>query len=191
MGKYICNGFLVQDVNAPTVFASKFNYKGITSFHLFPLDNINSTECLKLSEKQQFKRLKGNSFQSLEFITNYDFLCEYLLCCEKHNIITRTLFIESSYALETYNDRMPLMKFLGYELCPIPIDEQIITDLDWYPQFYKYHSKLNEFGLFSSYLDALKFKVDYEVECKKNIIGDGVGDYFICKVFSCENNQII
>lgn len=186
MKEYIKNGFLVQDVNAPTNYVKNFNYKGINSFYMFPLININKTECVKLSEKQQFRKVDKTLYQSLEFITDYDFLEEYLLCCKKYNITTRLLFVESIYNLEVFNDILPPMKFLGYELCPIPIDEQIVTDLDWYPQFSKYHCKLNEFGLFSSYREILRFKKDYEKECIRNSIGDGISSYFIFKVFSLE-----
>ena len=69
----------------------------------------------------------------------------------------RALFIESEYVDEVYKYELTQTRFLGYEYCPIPIDEQIITDLDWYEPFSVYLNKMNKYGLFDSYVMFWRF----------------------------------
>ena len=180
------NGFIVQALNAPTFYVKHINYKGINSYHMYPLSNIDDDFCRLLTQKQQSRKINENLYQSLEFISDYNLLEDYIECCKKYNIATRTLFIESSYSDEIYTDTLPRMKFIGYEYCPIPLDEQIITDFDWYPPLSRYHHKLNEYGLFDSPSDVSEFKTTYDQMCQNDGIGDDILDTYICKVFLVE-----
>ena len=94
----------------------------------------------------------------------------------------RALFIESKYSIETWSAPLPRMKFLGYEYCPIPVDEQIITDMDWYMPFSKYWNTLNAYGLFNTYGEVLEFVNDYEQAFFAEKVGDGYMDAYICRV---------
>ena len=76
------------------------------------------------------------------------------------------------------------MNFLGYEYCPVPLDEQIITDLDCFEHLKLYKSKLNKFGLFDIFDDVLLFKKAYDEFVDNEIIGDGLECSHIFKVYA-------
>ena len=125
------NGWIVQDVSSKAVKPNKFVYNGVNAFDSYPLMHINNQECRKISGEQTMKCIGNDKFQMLEFINNQDLLRRYILMCQNENIEIRILFIQSDYADEICNDiSFEHMQFLGYEYCSVPIDEQIITDLD-------------------------------------------------------------
>ena len=110
--------------------------------------------------------------------------------CKDMNIETRVLFIESDYSYEEWSEAIPETDFLGYEYCPIPIDDQIITDLDWYEPFLKFRDKLNENGLFNTYNEALEFKIAYDLAYDSKEIGDGEINAFICRVSELSQENV-
>lgn len=176
------NGILIQGLNDKTNFIRNFTYQGINAYFQFPLTYITENECRKLTEEQQFKEISNNQYISLEFISDLDLYKKYLKKCIDMKIEIRALFIESEYVDEVWKYELPQTKFLGYEYCPIPIDEQIITDMDWYEPFSVYLNKLNKYGLFDSYADVLAFSNEYNKAVGNNKIGDGGVKAYICKV---------
>ncbi|MBR3917660.1 MAG: hypothetical protein IKJ59_02865 [Clostridia bacterium] len=176
------NGALVQSLEKPTNFIKRFNYLGINAYHQDPLIVYNEHECRELTNEQQMVHALQSPILCSEFISNADLLNRYLKKCKELGIDTRVLFVESDYCHELWKDDLPQMIFLGFEYCAIPIDEQIITDIDWYPEFFKYHKMLNEYGLFNTYQEAKEFSLEYAQECLLNHIGDGEIDSYICKV---------
>lgn len=175
------NGFLVQGLEDINYKVKNFKYLGINAYHQYPLSTVNDSYCKMITEQQRVKNIESE-YQFLEFISDMELLKKYLGCCFKLGIKTRTLFIESRYPFEEWKEPFLNTVLLGYEYCPIPIDEQIITDLDWYPPFSKFWSKMNKNGLFDTYDDALAFKRTYDLSYNNKQIGDGEINAFICRV---------
>lgn len=190
MDKLFANGFLIQGLNDNTNFIKNFSYKGINAYYQFPLTYINNPEFRKLTDEQQSKKIADNQYQSLEFISDLDLLKRYVCCCLKHKINIRILLVESFYSCEVCKEPPFETDFLGYEYCPIPIDEQIVTDLDWYEPLSKFWLKLNKNGLFNTYVDALDFKNAYDSAYNNNEIGDGEMEAYICRVSEIPMNRI-
>lgn len=181
MRKLKQNGFLVQGLADTNNVVKKFNYFGINAYHQYPLSTVNDSFCKKLTEEQQVKKEK-NGFRFLEFITDEKLLEKYLNRCLDLGIKIRILFIESDYSYEEWSGMIPETILLGYEYCPFPVDEQIISDLDWYPPFSIFRRNLNKNGLFDTYDEAFEFKNTYDLACENKEIGDGKADAFICRV---------
>lgn len=185
MEKLRANGFLIQELENSNYIARRFFYLGINAFHHYPLSNVNDNQCREITEKQQIKKCE-DGYQILEFISDESLLEQYILCCNERKINIRILFVESDYPCEIWKGRSFDTEFLGYEYCPMPIDEQIISDLDLCPYFENFRSILNNYGLFNTYNEALNFKRAYESALKQGIVGDGEADAYICKVFQCK-----
>lgn len=177
------NGVIIQDLSAPAFNLSKlgFNYLGVNSFWTDPLAEIDEAICKELSEKL-FHKIENGYFTVLEFVSDPDILFNYLMKCKELNIEVRVLQIESDYSDEICRYDFPITNIIGYEVCEIPFDSQIITDFDWYVPFHKFYSDLNQYGLFKSATHALDFKEAYEYELKNGVVGDGEIDIFICKI---------
>lgn len=148
---------------------------------------MTDKECIALTREQQSRQVANDRFESLELISNRDLYDRYLAKCAQLALPVRVLFVESDYNAEIWQGELPEMNELGYEYCPIPIDDQIITDMDWYKPFSKYHSQLNEHGLFNSFEVAAEFAKDYEKAMHAEEIGDGEITAFIFRVSqTCE-----
>lgn len=176
------NGVLIQALNEKTKFIKKICYEGINAYYQYPLIGLRDIESRRLTDEQLYRSVSDGLAVSLEFISNSDLYMRYLNKCKAMQIEVRALFIESAYSDEIWKDELPQMNVMGYEYCSIPIDEQIITDMDWYEPFSKYHNKLNQYGLFDSYEDALEFVQEYNVAMEEGHIGDGEMDAYICRV---------
>lgn len=181
------NGVLVQGLKDKTNMIKSFVYDGINAYYQFPLVDFVGNECRLLTEQQQCRKVTENEYVSLEFISDIELYKKYIKKCHELKLDFRVLFIESAYSDEIWNGPIPKMEFLGYEYCPIPIDEQIITDIDWFVPFLKYRNGLNQYGLFASYKQILQFVTEYNQFYKKGIIGDGEMEAYICKVYRVLN----
>ena len=190
---FFSNGAIVQQLNMPTDYISSscVNYLGINAFYQHPLCGESDSEARLLSEEVLFIKTDDELFLPLEFISNSDLLYRYVLACVRLNIPIRVLFIESTYPFEKWKETLPSMRFIGYEYCEIPFDSQIITDLDWYEPFKKFHNILNEYGLFATLEDALRFKSEYDYEFDKGHIGDGEMSTYVCKVYEVDINKML
>ena len=181
------NGVIIQDCSAPSFKLTKFNgkYLGVNSFFTDPLSEIKEPECKELSERI-FHKYEDGLYTILEFVSDPDLLFDYLSKCEELDIKVRVLLVESDYPDEICEYNFPKIKLIGYEICEIPFDSQIITDFDWYVPFHKFYNNLNEYGLFKSEKHALEFKEAYEYESQTGSIGDGEIDIFVCKVYEVD-----
>ena len=175
------NGILVQGLNDRTNFVKNFPYTGMNAFYSFPLLDRKDPECRELTWQQQFSKTNGNLLVS-ELITDADFYQRYINKCAELQIPVRSLFIESSYSLEIWNDPLPDMELMGYEYCPMPVDEQIITDMDWYQGFSRFWPMLNAYGLFNTVEDVKGFVEAYNCAYLADEVGDGEADMYICRV---------
>lgn len=176
------NGILVQAMNDKTNYIKNFPYDGINAYHSFPLIGHTDYESRELTTLQLFSNTEYKVRFVNDFITDLSLFQRYTRKCVQLQIAFRTLFIESDYNDEIWDGPLPYGKLLGYEYCPIPIDEQIITDMDWYRGFSKYWSKLNQYGLFDTYERAASFVEEYMRIYSKNVVGDGPMDAYICRV---------
>ena len=178
------NGVIVQNLERPTNYFKHpgIFYQGINSFHKYPLLGLTDSKSKALTEEVFSKITDDGFFEPLEFISNADLLCRYLKECDNQNISVRTLFIESNYTDEIWQEELPDMHFIGYEYCEIPFDCQIITDFSMHIPFKKFHKILNKSGMFNTIEDVCQFKKCYDEEFDNGVIGDGEMDTFICKV---------
>ena len=178
------NGMLVQALNEKTSFIKHFPYYGIMAYHSFPLIGRTDEESRKLTDLQLFIKTENEPRIVNEFITDPGLFRRYTDKCVELQIACRVLLIESDYAGEKWEGSLPNRKVLGYEYCPIPIDEQIITDMDWYRGFAKYWPKLNPYGLFDTYEEIARFVVEYNRAFTAHEVGDGPMDAYICRVIT-------
>jgi len=189
------NGILIQGFHEKQNHVKKICYQGINAYFQFPLTVMYDDESRKLTNEQQSKKVDDYFYVMLEFISNSDLYNRYVNQCKMLGIKFRALFIESNYSDEIWSDPLPKMELLGYEYCPIPIDEQVITDMDWYEPFSKYHQKLNKYGLFETYEDVFEFSNEYNKAMEDGYIGDGEVDLYICRVYQViinnENGNMI
>ena len=180
------NGILIQSLNEPTDYITEFKYSGINAFHLNPLVAFNDIESKRLTQKQQNIRIIDDKIFCSDFISNIELLDEYLRKCDELHLSIRLLFINSLYKTEEWSGKLPKMTFLGYEYCPFPIDEQIVTDLNWFKPLFKFHRKLNKYGLFESLDSINSFIREYNQFCSTGLIGDGDIEAYVCEVFLVE-----
>ena len=176
------NGILVQGLNDKTHCTKTFPYHGINAYFPFPLTWLKDEVSQKLTDEQRVKRIDEYWSVSLEFISNLDLYNRYIRHCAAMNVPIRALFVESDYSAEIWTGALPKTEFMGYEYCPMPIDDQVATDMDWYEPFFKFRKLLNEFGLFRSYKDVETFVKFYNEEFLAERIGDGEMDAYICRV---------
>ena len=161
-----------------------FDYEGMCAYWSYPLLTIiGDEECLSLSEEHCHIKTDDNMYIILEFISNPDLYERYLNKCKKLGIGVRVLFLESEYDCEIWQGGELEMEFLGYEYCPVCVDDQVITDIDWYKPFEAYKKRLNKYGLFDTYEEAVAFVADYKKAEESGDIGDGGFDGFIFKVY--------
>lgn len=176
------NGILIQGLNEKNNIIKNFKYEGINAYHQFPLSSCIDGECMRLTREQRSRETEKEQFISMEFISSRSLYDRYLARCSQMELPVRALLVESDYDTEIWEGALPPARFLGYEYCPIPIDNQIVTDMDWYKPFAKYRSSLNEYGLFYTYEDIAAFVNDYQKAMNANEIGDGEMAAFICRV---------
>lgn len=180
------NGCIIQGVPDLTTMSlnliKTIEYHGMFSYEDFPLDGIEDPLCRDLADRQSFKKVGENLSQYLNFISQKSLMDEYIACCKKFNIDIRVLFVESEYSEEIWTDEIPELEFLGYEFCSVPLDNQIIIDLDWFEPLGEFKKLLNQNGLFKSYEDALMFQKAYEGYFNAGMIGDGEYEAYIFKV---------
>ena len=176
------NGILVQALDDKTSFIKNFPYHGINAYYSFPLIERTDEGSRELTELQLFSERKYESPIVHEFITDSGLFRRYTEKCMQLQIAFRALFIESDYTDEIWSGPLPDRRFLGYEYCPIPIDEQIITDMDWYRGFSKFWPKLNPYGLFDTYEEISQFVAEYNRAFSAHEVGDGPMDAYICRV---------
>lgn len=187
MCKLNANGFIVQEISAPTGAVKNFHYAGINAFHSYPLSERYDAKSRHLTDRVFSHKIAEGRFQILEFISNQNLLAQYTALCKAYSIPIRLLFVESTFGREIWADNYPSGNILGYEYCPVPLDEQIITDIDWYHPFSRYWEKLNQYGLFSTFDDAREFKTSYDNALKRREIGDGEMEAYIFRVTEVKN----
>lgn len=176
------NGIIIQQLTNPGRYSFSFPYNGVNAFHQYPLCGIHDPECLALTKEVFSKETNDGYYIQTEFMSSMELVNRYLRCCKKHRIPVRALFIESDYTDEIWTDTIPDMKFLGFEYCSLPFDNQIITDMDWSPCLSGFRSKLNANGLFDSFADAEAFREAYLKRMSEGMIGDGDMDAYIMRV---------
>ena len=171
----IQNGYLVQAINITGYLPRHFKYEGMNAFSSYPLLGLQSDRSKELSDRQmQMHKGEGVYSVFLEFISDRNLLEEYVDECIKQGIETRCLLIESDYHGEhlLFPNEVPVSHVLGYELCTVPLDNQIVTDLDWFQPLFKFHSSLNQFGLFDDLDKAKEFEAEYNKYYQRGTIGD-------------------
>ena len=100
----------------------------------------------------------------------------------KKGIRIRLLFLESQYQDEIWSGKAVQKRTLGYEYSPVPFDEQIISDLDWFSGLADFLPKLNKFGLFERLEDAQAFVERYDKLLLTGNLGDGLETAFLFRI---------
>ena len=80
------------------------------------------------------------------------------------------------------NENVTKYRYALVESDAMPVDEQIITDMDWYQGFSRFWPMLNAYGLFNTVEDVKGFVEAYNRAYLADEVGDGEADVFICRV---------
>ena len=183
------NGLIIQRRESCGKLNIDFPYDGLSSLPLYPLLGVRDksgamdSECLEINKKVFSKCLPDGMWQPLEFISSYDLYARYVEACRTRNIPIRILFVESDYKEEIWNGPDLLMKFLGYEISPIPIDDVVVYDLQYSTKLREFRNRLNQYGLFTEWEQAVEFHKVYTELMHTGEVGDGETETIICKVF--------
>lgn len=183
------NGYLIQDVDSVMPFIKIDEYKGINAYFNYPLCGIESRECRALTNRQMSQKTDDGMYENLLFVSDVELLSELEEACQIYDINYRKLFIESGYEDEICDVAPKNAMFIGYEYCPFPLDCQIISDLQWFEPLFKFQKHLNSYGVFNDYLTAQEFKKEYDRYLASGVIGDGLEEAYICKVYVCSNED--
>lgn len=178
------NGYIVQDVNWPWYAPTTFSYSGLCAYDEFPLIHINDPECREITDKiSSIKDSEGYHIETY-FIEEKSILQSYLNICNYHNIKTRVLYVNMLQNRNNIKQHIENALFLGYECITLPVDDQIVSDLDYYgDHFPSIIPQLNECGLFDSISDAKLFLNEYKKYCDTGELGDDIGDIYIFEVW--------
>lgn len=194
MNLHFQNGFLVQHFYELPYgmehIINTYGYQGLSARNTNPLDALSDRECREISRDSQWCMITERENVLLEFISDPDILLRYIKACRKHSIPIRLLFIESDYNGEIWIGPDIPKRFLGYEYSTIPIDNQIITDLSWYPPLSPFLKKINSWGLFPSIDDVMLFKNAYDQAFSSGEIGDGGMDTYIFRLFEVQLDDV-
>ena len=182
------NGIVVQGIHEKNNNITNSQYQGLSAFHNYPLTSLTDIESRNLTQEQQFRKDENDMNEILEFISNQSLYQRYLKKCMTENISIRVLFVEINYAQEIWNGELPERNFLGYEYSPLPIDDQIATDLDWYSPFAHFRNRLNCNGLFQTYNEVLEFSQEYDKAFLQQEVGDGAFEAYICRIYEVKLN---
>ena len=189
------NGVLVQRSDRQGLAVGEcirnFRYSGMDAYNSFPLAEYPDSEARNLSKKVFSRKVAHDAYIINEFITDPFLLISYVGVCQKRQIPLQLLFVESSYGREIWQGIDPPRIFWGYEYNSIPIDNQIITDLAWYPPFADFWPKLNEHGLFPSLESVMLFKRTYDRAFMDGKIGDGDMDAYIFRLSVVDPKDIL
>ena len=195
MTLYCRNGFLVQHLNdCPYGMESTIStcgYSGLCARNSNPLSELADRESRDLSKEAEWRLISEQENVLLEFISDPNILLRYIKACRKHNIPIRLLLVESDYREEVWIGPDIPKRFLGYEYNTIPIDNQIITDLSWYPPLSPFLKRLNSHGLFSSVDEVRLFKNAYDQAFDQGEIGDGDMDTHIFCLFEVQPDDVL
>ena len=187
---WFSNGCLIQELTGINNTVKTFEYSGMNAYCSDPLFYTTIPEIKNFSLNLFHQRVSHNQYTIFEFISNYEALKQYVEYCAQLEIKIRALFVRSQYSKEVWQETLPQMNLIGYEYCPLPIDDQIITDLDWYEPLSKFKKRLNSVGLFDEYEQVLEFKSAYDHEFNSGKIGDGEMDAFVFEVYEIDLKSI-
>ena len=171
------NGFLVQHLyEMPFGMEEIFNasgYLGLSARNPDPLFSRPDRESRELSREATWREVSPGMYHLLEFISAPDILLRYLRACRQREIPIRLLLAESDYDQEVWRGPDIPKTPIGFEYSPIPIDNQIITDLCWYAPLAPFQKRLNSHGLFFTEKEAAVFKNAYDEAFARGEVGDG------------------
>lgn len=165
-----------------------YEYHGIHEFNDFPLINQDQ------ESNRLFKAITffGNTALSqCSFAHDKEIITKYIEKCNQINIDISYMFVQSDYEKEKWVHPLPKMKFIGYEVCEIPLDACAIYDLFMCEQYKKFLPELNKNGLFKTESDALAFKQEYERDLAAGIVGDGEVDLYVCKIYEVSEEELL
>lgn len=203
------NGILLQDTSCPrndVIENAKFTkYNGVHRFVSFSLD-MEKYKNVVLENKKLVDRIRWSNLEDFkmtqymldnrlipvnEFIHSFALTKEYLQCCNKYNVPSRVLLVESDFPCEQWKGPLPNMNFIGYEVLEFPLDRCCIWDLLNTEFFMEHHNNLNSDGLFDNYNDAVAFKKHYIELLQKGLVGDGDVDLYVCRIYEVPNEYFI
>lgn len=193
------NGIIIQEIgniNTHLMDNALFpKYNGVYKFRRFTLtaqyDRERIEENRKLQKEYRSTETSDHMFVMNEFIHDMDLAKRYLERYVYHHLRPRILFAESTYAEETWKDQLPDMKFIGYEVCEIPLDCSNIWDFLHQEYFTEFYKKLNKNGLFKTYEDAEEYKNYYLDLLNREIVGDGEADLYVFKLSIVKPESIL
>ncbi len=187
------NGIVIQQVDAPEKnFDFPDSYRGIHAYTQFPLTWIAEPVCRELTYALMFEPQKDGTLYAKEFITSPSLARKYIEECRTRKIPIRIFFVESDYIWEKWEGTIPQGKYLGCELCELPFDLGIVTELYLLPAFSVHRDGRNADGLFSSPEAAESFRKDFLRLVAEGRAGDdGPEEAFICRIYEVDEEAFL
>lgn len=189
------NGFLVQHrYELPygmEEICAACGYLGLSARNSDPLLSLLDPESRELSREAGWREVSPGMYQMLEFISDPEILLRYLKACREREIPVRLLFAESDYSQEVWTGPDIPKRCIGFEYSPVPIDNQIITDLYWYEPLLPFSKRLNDRGLFPTEEEAALFKDAYDEACARQGLGDGELEAYIFCLYEVEPEEAL
>lgn len=195
------NGYLIQDAGCPNTMLRQFlsfPYDGMCAFFADALCGRKTEPCVRQLRDACFDappdaETDDCPFPGIRsFVTSPAHLAAYLDACFVYDVSVRCLFLESGYICEQWATLAPDGELLGFEVCPMLVDEQIIGDLSWYPDFADFRARLNRHGLFPTREDAEAFRAAYIPHIVTGELGDGLTseEVFVFRVTEVPTGRI-
>ena len=189
------NGILIQGknkLNKIIIDKEPENwYCGMHRFYDDPLLHVSDVECIDIQRERMFELADTNPEICNQFISNLSLAKRYISKCIELQLDVRVLFIESQYPYEIWNDEIPELVCLGYEVTEIPLGIMTLYDLFYDPRFEQYKNQLNEHGLFSNEIDAHNFMNTYKPLLELGVVGDGNVDLYVCRVYEVQSKDLL
>ena len=163
-------------------------YHGVHEFFNFPLISQDYESNLLFNA---ITFCGNDALSQCSFAHDKVIITKYIEKCHQMNIDISYMFVQSDYAKEKWTLPLPKMKFIGYEVCEIPLDACAIFDLFMCEQYKKHLPNLNNYGLFKTEANALSFKQEYERDLAAGIVGDGDVNLYVCKLYEVSEEELI
>lgn len=131
-------------------------------YNAWPLEGIeDDSTAQSLTEEADEKWF--TKYDMLEIIPDLEYIKKYKKCCDKLNIDTKVLLIETPYQFPIINENIEIEEILGYD-CIGTVGYSYL-----HQEFNERNIILNKNGLIDKYEDVLKF-----IEHRKKDIESGL-----------------
>lgn len=166
--KLFNSGYIVQQLQNDSCLAANPMYKGVERFQSWPLKRMSDKTSIELEEEAWNKWFSCTD--SIETVTDKNFLLRYVLHCCYNNIDTVIIKVETSRSNTAEPDELHVIEVLGFD-CIVGSDLSYlnVTEECLKKYFFKTYRKLNKNGLCENAEDVYEFLQDYNDLLKQGV----------------------